>query len=52
MLLLCRASLMFYIVVVRDDRKLLDDSGDIPKPNEVVGGSIPNCEIVSLLDGN
>ena len=22
-----------------------------PKPNEVVGGSIPDCEIFSLLDG-
>ena len=25
-------------------------SGLVPNPNEVVGGSIPSCEIVSLLD--
>ena len=31
--------------------KLPYDSGEVPKPNEVVGGSIPGREIVSLLDG-
>jgi len=37
--------------LVRDDPKLLNDSGKVPNPNGVVGGSIPSCEIVSLLDG-
>jgi hypothetical protein len=32
-------------VIVRDDPKLLDDSGEIPKPNKVVGGSISGREI-------
>ena len=36
---------------VRDDPKLLDDSGDAPKQKGAVGGSIPSCEIISLLDG-
>ena len=36
--------------MVQDDPKLLDDSGEVPKPNGVVGGSIPDHEIVSLLD--
>ena len=36
--------------MVRDDPKLLDDSGKVPIPNGVVGGSIPGREIVSLLD--
>ena len=31
--------------LVRDDPKLLDDGGERP-----VGGSIPRCEISSLLD--
>ena len=31
--------------------KLLDDSGEVPKPDGVVGGLIPGHEIVSLLDG-
>ena len=35
---------------VRDDPKLLDDSGKVSKSNGVVGGSIPSYEIVSLLD--
>ena len=30
---------------------ILDDSGEVPKPNGVVGGSISNHEIISLLDG-
>ena len=34
-------------VIVRDDPKLRDDSGEIPKPNRVVGGSIPGREIDS-----
>ena len=36
--------------LVKDDPKLLDDSGKVPKPNRVVGGLNPRCEIVSLLD--
>ena len=36
---------------IRDNPKLLDDSGKIPKPNGLVGGSIPNREILSLLHG-
>ena len=35
---------------VRDDPKLLDDSGKIPKADEVVGDLTPNYEIFSLLD--
>ena len=38
-------------VTIRDDPKLSDDSGEVPKLNGVVDGSIPNCEIVFLLDG-
>ena len=38
--------------MVQDDFKLLDDSGEVPKPNGVVGGSILGHEIVSLLEGN
>jgi hypothetical protein len=38
-------------VVVRDDPKLLDDSGEVPKPNGEVGNLIPSHEIISLLDG-
>ena len=38
--------------MVRDDLKLPDDSGEVPKPNGVVGSPIPGCEIISLLDGN
>ena len=37
--------------VVRDDPKLPDDSGEVPKPNRMVDGSIPGYEIFSLLDG-
>ena len=36
---------------VRYDPKLPDDSGEVPKPYRVGDGSIPSCEIVSLLDG-
>jgi hypothetical protein len=36
---------------VRDDLKLLDDSGKVPKLNGVVGDSIPSRGVVSLLDG-
>lgn len=36
---------------VQDDPKPPDDSGVVPKPNIVVGGSIPSREIVSLFDG-
>jgi len=36
--------------LIQDDPKLLDDSGEVPKFKEEVGGSIPSCEIVSLLD--
>jgi hypothetical protein len=35
---------------IRDDPKLPKDSGEVPKLNGVVGGSIPSCEIISLLD--
>ena len=37
---------------VRYDPKLPGDSGEVPKPYRVGDGSIPSCEIVSLLDGN
>ena len=30
--------------------KPLDEGGEVPKPNEVVGSSIPAREIVSMLD--
>ena len=38
--------------MVQDDPILVlpDDSGEIPKSNGVVGGSIPRREIISLLD--
>ena len=32
--------------------KVLNGSVEVLKPNGVVGGSIPECETVSLLDGN
>ena len=38
-------------LVVSNDPKLPDDSGEVPKLNGVVRGSIPGHEIVSLLDG-
>jgi len=38
-------------ILVRDDPKLPDDSEEVSKPIGVVGDSIPDCEIVSLLDG-
>ena len=34
--------------MVRDDCKLPDDSGEVSKPNTVVGNSIPSREIMSL----
>lgn len=37
--------------MVQDDPKLLEDSGEVPRPNGVVGGSIPGHEVSSLLDG-
>jgi hypothetical protein len=36
--------------MVQDDPKLLDDSGELPKPNKMIGGLIPGREIISLLD--
>ena len=36
--------------MVQNDPKLSDDSVEGPKPNRVVGGSIPGHEIVFLLD--
>ena len=39
------------ILDVQDDSKLPNDSGKVPKLNRVVGGLLPDCEIVSLLDG-
>ena len=39
-------------MLVRDDLKLPDDSiREVPKPNRVVGSSIPNHKTVSLFDG-
>ena len=38
--------------MVRDDPKLLDDSGEVPKLNGVDSSSIFSCEILSLLDEN
>jgi hypothetical protein len=38
-------------VTVQYDPKLSDDSGEVPKPNGVDDGTIPDREIVSLLDG-
>jgi hypothetical protein len=35
----------------KDDPKLLDDSGKVPKPNGGVGILIPDYEVVPLLDG-
>lgn len=35
----------------RDDPKLSDDIGKIPKPNREVSSSIPDSEIISLLNG-
>ena len=40
------------IKMVRDDPKLLDDVGEYPNLKKEVGGSIPNCEISSLIDIN
>ena len=37
--------------LVQDNPKLLDDNGEVPKPNRVVGGLIPGHTIISLLDG-
>jgi hypothetical protein len=37
-------------IVVRNDPKLPDDSGTVPKPNKMVGGSIHDHEIVCLLN--
>lgn len=34
--------------LVQDDPRLHNDSGKVSKQNEVVGGSIHDCEIVSL----
>ena len=41
---------IFFLGGVQDDPKLLDDSGEVPKLNGVIGGSILGREIVSLLD--
>ena len=35
---------------IREDTKLPDDSGEVPESNGVVGGSIPDHEVVFLLD--
>ena len=37
--------------LVWDDPELLDDNEEVPKLDGVVGGSIPGCDIVYLLDG-
>ena len=39
-----------YTIEVRENPKLQVDNAEVPKPNGVVGGSIPSHEIVSLLD--
>ena len=36
--------------MVGDNSKLPDDSGEVPRLNRVVGGSISSYEIVFLLD--
>lgn len=36
--------------MVQDDPKLLDESGEAPKPSGVISGLIIGHEIVSLLD--
>ena len=40
--------------IIQDDPKLLDDSGEVSKPNGVVGvgGPISTREIIFLLDKN
>ena len=37
--------------MIRDDPKLSDDNGEVPKPDKVIGGEIFGNDIVSLLDG-
>jgi hypothetical protein len=44
------ATIPLRLTLVRDEPKLVDDSGALPKLNIVVGGSIPDHEIVPLLD--
>ena len=38
------------LLLVQYDPKLPDDSGEVPKPNGVVGGWNPGYEIICLLD--
>jgi hypothetical protein len=38
--------------LVLDDPKLLDGGEEYPNLKEEVGGSIPDYEVSSLLDGN
>ena len=38
-------------ITVQDDTNLPDDSGEVPKSNGVVGGSILGHEIVTIRDG-
>ena len=45
-------TLIVFTTLVRADPKLPYDSGEVHKPNGVVGGSILSYEIASLLDGN
>jgi hypothetical protein len=40
------------IRLVRDDPLFPDDDGKVPKLNGAVGGSLPDREIISLLDRN
>jgi hypothetical protein len=40
-----------FVSLIRVDLKFPGDSRKAPKPNRVVGSLIPNCEIISLLDG-
>ena len=44
------ATITLQLTLVRDEPKLADDSGELPKPNQLVDDSIPDHEIVSLLD--
>ena len=48
LIILCHKNTTF---MVRDDLKLPDDIGKVPKLNGVVDGAIPTCAIVFLLDG-
>ena len=48
--ILSTLKMIMFPKMVRDDPKLLDDRGKVPKLNGVVGGLNPDREITSLLD--